>query len=116
VALGAGEQYYARLASDYSARRAKLAALLETAGFGFHMPRGAYYVMTDISGFGFAGDLAFAQHMLENVGVIGVPGSSFYADPADGAQQMRFCFCKKAETLQAAGERLAKLRGADRVR
>ncbi len=112
VALGVGEEYYARLSSDYSARRAKVAAVLEAAGFRFHMPNGAYYVMTDISGFGYAYDLAFARYLLENVGVIGVPGSSFYANPADGAQQMRFCFCKKPETLEAAGERLAKLRGA----
>jgi aminotransferase len=116
VALAAGEEYYSRLAGDYSARRANLASLLENAGFRFHMPKGAYYVMTDISGFGFADDLAFAQHMLENVGVIGVPGSSFYADPADGARQMRFCFCKKPETLEAAGERLTRLRGPDRDR
>jgi aspartate/methionine/tyrosine aminotransferase len=71
--------------------------------------------MTDISGFGFRDDFAFAQHLLENVGVIGVPGSSFYADPRDGAQQMRFCFCKRFETLDSAGERFSKLHVAATV-
>jgi len=112
VALGVGEEYYTRLSNDYSARRTKLLGLLDSTGFRFIMPKGAYYVMTGIADFGFADDLAFARHLLENVGVIGVPGSSFYANPADGAQQMRFCFCKKPETLEAAGERLAKLRGS----
>jgi aminotransferase len=109
AALATRDEYYARLASDYAARRDVLLDGLEQAGFRCFRPKGAYYVMTDISRFGFAGDLAFARHLLSEVGVIGVPGSSFYANPADGNQQMRFCFCKKIETLQAAAERLAKL-------
>jgi len=109
AALAAGEEYYAHLASDYALRRDILLELLESAGFRCFRPKGAYYVMTDIAGFGFADDLAFARHLLAQVGVIGVPGSSFYADRRDGSQQMRFCFCKKAETLQAAAERLAKV-------
>jgi aminotransferase len=65
--------------------------------------------MTDISAFGFEDDYAFSRHLLENVGVAGVPGSSFYGDQAGGAQQMRFCFCKRHETLDAAGEALSRL-------
>jgi len=109
AALAAGEEYYAHLASDYALRRDILLELLESAGFRCFRPKGAYYVMTDIAGFGFADDLAFARHLLAQVGVIGVPGSSFYADRRDGSQQMRFCFCKKRETLEAAGERLRAL-------
>ncbi|MCX6624744.1 MAG: aminotransferase class I/II-fold pyridoxal phosphate-dependent enzyme, partial [Acidobacteria bacterium] len=109
VALGAGEDYYQRLASDYDARRRKLIPMLEAAGFHCYPPKGAYDVMTDISGFGFRDDYAFARHLLENVGFIGVPGSSFYGGDA-GSQQMRFCFCKRFETLDAAGERLERLR------
>ncbi len=109
VALTAGDEYYARLGSDYSARRDRIIEILERSGFRCFAPKGAYYVMTDISAFGFADDLAFARHLIEHVGVIGVPGSSFYVNPRDGAQQMRFCFCKKFETLDAAGERFAKL-------
>ena len=66
--------------------------------------------MTDIHDFGFANDMAFAEHLVKNIGVAAVPGSSFYRESADGNQQVRFCFCKRDETLQAAGKRLRKLR------
>jgi aminotransferase len=65
--------------------------------------------MTDISGFGFADDVAFVRHLIERVAVAAVPGSSFFADPGDGARMIRFCFCKKCETLREAGERLKRL-------
>jgi len=110
AALGFPDSYYEHLARHYDERRYRLLAVLEGAGFRCFAPKGAYYVMTDISAFGFADDHAFARHLLEHVGVIGVPGSSFYANPEDGRQQMRFCFCKRFETLDAAGERFLKLR------
>lgn len=110
AALGTNPEYYAHLSRDYATRRDLLIDLLDSAGLRPYRPKGAYYVMADISSFGFDDDLAFARHLLEHVGVIGVPGSSFYTNPKDGAGQMRFCFCKKPETLHAAGERLAKLR------
>ncbi|WP_031498291.1 pyridoxal phosphate-dependent aminotransferase [Bryobacter aggregatus] len=109
IALGASEDYYVYLSSSYTERRARLLGYLNAAGFRTYQPAGAYYIMTDISGFGFRDDLAFAKHLLENVGVIGVPGSSFYSE-GGGSQQMRFCFCKRFETLDGAGEKLAKLR------
>ena len=65
--------------------------------------------MTDISGFGFADDVEFTRHLIREVGVACVPGSSFYSVPERGRQQVRFCFCKKDETLQLAAERLEKL-------
>ena len=73
------------------------------------MPDGAYYIMTDISAFGFSNDVEFTRHLIREVGVACVPGSSFYSNPASGAQQVRFCFCKKDETLHKAAERLSKL-------
>ena len=88
--------------------------MLEGAGFRCFVPRGAYYVMTDISAFGAASDVQFARYMVEQIGVAGVPGSSFYHNPDSGSQQMRFCFCKKYETLQAAGAKLAHLAGLRR--
>ena len=64
--------------------------------------------MTDIGHFGFADDMAFALHLVENVGVAAVPGSSFYSHPSLGATKVRFCFPKKMETLRQAAEKLKK--------
>jgi aspartate/methionine/tyrosine aminotransferase len=110
VALGSPASYYEGLAEGYRARRDRLMPALAEAGFRCFRPRGAYYVMTDIRGFGFADDLAFARHLVKEVGVAAVPGSSFYRDSRDGVQQVRFAFCKRNETLDAAAERLRKLR------
>lgn len=84
--------------------------VLREAGFKCDTPDGAYYVMTDISDFGFANDIDFTKHLIREIGVAVVPGSSFYHDPAMGSQLVRFCFCKKDETLEAAAERLGKIR------
>jgi aspartate/methionine/tyrosine aminotransferase len=109
-ALALPSTYYDHLRSDYEARRDLILPELEKAGFKTFRPDGAYYVMTDISAFGFKNDVEFTRHLIREVGVACVPGSSFYSDPALGAQQVRFCFCKKEETLLLAAERLAKLR------
>jgi aminotransferase len=74
------------------------------------MPEGAYYVMCDISDFGFPDDVEFTKYLIREIGVAVVPGSSFYHDKSLGAKQVRFCFCKKDETLEAAAERLNKLK------
>ena len=66
--------------------------------------------MTGISAFGFANDIEFAKYLVKEIGVAAVPGSSFYRDARDGARQVRFAFCKKLETLDAAAEKLGKLR------
>ena len=108
-ALGLPREYYERLQSDYLKRRDKLLPALEAAGFRTFRPDGAYYVMTDISRFGFRDDLEFTRHLVREVGVACVPGSSFYSRPELGSQQVRFCFCKKDETLDLAAERLQKL-------
>ena len=65
--------------------------------------------MTDISGFGFPDDTAFARHLVENIGIAAVPGSCFFSNPADGSHIIRFCFPKKYETLSAAADRLRTL-------
>ena len=110
MALRLPREYYERLQADYTHRRDLLVPELERAGFGVFRPDGAYYVMTDIGTFGFADDVAFTRHLIQQVGVACVPGSSFYGDPALGRQQVRFCFCKRDETLLRAAERLHKLR------
>ena len=111
-ALSLPATYYQKLAEGYRTRRDHLMPALEEAGFRCFRPRGAYYVMTDISSFGFSDDVTFAKYLVQQIGVACVPGSSFYRDPRDGAKQVRFAFCKRSETLDAAAERLQKLRKA----
>jgi aspartate/methionine/tyrosine aminotransferase len=110
VALSLPPEYYSKLAEGYRVRRDHLMPALTAAGFTCFRPRGAYYVMTDISAFGSSDDVAFAKYLVHEIGVATVPGSSFYRDPRDGAKQVRFAFCKKPETLDEAARRLAKVR------
>jgi aminotransferase len=110
AALGLPRAYYENLANGYKARRDRLMPALTEAGFRCFRPRGAYYVMTDISAFGFADDVEFTKYLVKEIGVAAVPGSSFYNDPRDGAKQVRFAFCKKDATLDEAARRLSKLR------
>jgi aspartate/methionine/tyrosine aminotransferase len=110
AALGLPRVYYENLAKAYWARRDRLMPALAEAGFRCFRPRGAYYVMTDISAFGFADDVTFTKYLVKEIGVAAVPGSSFYNDPRDGAKQVRLAFCKRDETLDEAGRRLRKLR------
>jgi aminotransferase len=109
VALNLPDSYYEKLSVEYQKRRDLLLQRLEQAGFRCYRPNGAYYVMTDISGFGFKDDLSFVRHMIENVGVAAVPGSSFFSDSNAGTALIRFCFCKKYETLEKAGDRLRRI-------
>ncbi len=109
-ALSLPPEYYDQLQAEYRRRRDLLLPVLQNAGFETFQPDGAYYIMTDISRFGFADDVEFTKHLIREVGVACVPGSSFYSRPELGRQQVRFCFCKKDETLQLAAERLEKLR------
>jgi aminotransferase len=109
-ALSLPQEYYDTLQTEYRARRDLLLPSLEAAGFTTFVPDGAYYIMTDISAFDFSDDVEFTKHLIREIGVACVPGSSFYSEPALGKQQVRFCFCKKDETLFAAADRLSKLK------
>jgi aspartate/methionine/tyrosine aminotransferase len=117
LALRLPKSYYDKLASDYAVRRERLLKILDGCGFTVFKPRGAYYIMTDISRFDFppelspaeTRDVSFAKFLVEKVGVAVVPGSSFYNSASDGASQVRFTFCKKESTLAAAEERLGQL-------
>ena len=110
IALNFPLEYYRSLARDYLVRRDRLLQILGESGFKCFKPRGAYYIMTDISAFNFPDDVAFARYLVKEIGVAAVPGSSFYRDPVEGRTHLRFTFCKTEKTLQAAAERLAKLR------
>src|SRR5438094_516665 len=110
-ALSLPPTYYDQLRSGYEARRDLILPELKKAGFGTFSPDGAYYIMTDFSEFRFKLDIELKRCRMCEVGCAYVPGSSFYSVPALGSQQVRFCFCKKDETLLLAAERLKKFRG-----
>jgi aminotransferase len=112
TAMGFPARYYHQLADDYRQRRDLLVPMLRDAGLGVSIPDGAYYVMTDISPITSDDDVTFARRLTREVGVAGVPGSSFYSDPGLGRTKLRFAFPKLPATLQAAGERLRHLRDA----
>jgi L-glutamine---4-(methylsulfanyl)-2-oxobutanoate aminotransferase len=109
VALHMPERYYENLCQEYASRRDRFLPVLKQAGFRCFEPHGAYYIMTDISGFGFASDVEFAGYLVRDIGVAVVPGSSFYSQPESGRQQVRFCYSKADETLKEAARRLSKL-------
>lgn len=110
TALRFSDDYYRNLRDHYLVRRNRLLAALEDAGFYCYKPYGAYYIMTDISGFGFPNDIEFTRHLIEKIGIAAVPGSSFYSTRSQGNQQVRFTYCKKGSTLDEAARRLKKLK------
>jgi aminotransferase len=102
VAMELPNSYYKQLAAGYKERRDLLSNALCEARFKVYKPAGAYYIMTDISGFSFENDRAFATHLVKEIGIASVPGSSFYSNSGGGAHQIRFAFCKQQKTLQQA--------------
>jgi aminotransferase len=109
IALGLPPDYYADLAHGYTLRRDRLLAVLDPLPLRAIVPYGAYYVMAGITDLGFADDVDCARHLIQEIGVATVPGSSFYADAQAGRDFVRFCFCKRDETLRGAEERLRRL-------
>jgi aspartate/methionine/tyrosine aminotransferase len=101
--------FYDQLARDYAERRTVMWSALRDAGFEGYNPEGAYYIMVNIDRFKRPGedDTALALRLVVDGGVASVPGSSFYNPPSLGYGQIRFCFCKKLETLREAAQRLA---------
>ena len=108
AALAMGPAYREKLAREYRVRRDLLHGALVEAGFAPRLPEGAYYVLCDISRFGFDDDTAFAHWLVREVGVAGVPGSSFYSRRELGRHLIRFTFCKTEALLREAGERLRR--------
>lgn len=116
AALSLPDEFYARLTGEYQAKRDLMMDILGRHGFSAHSPGGAYYVMTDVSRYGFTSDAEFAHYLVKDVGVATVPGSSFYINPAKAPQTVRFCFSKRDQTLVEADRRLARLvTAADRA-
>jgi aminotransferase len=108
TALNFPNDYYEKMQSEYSALKDRFLGHLRQCGLGFIEPQGAYYVMLDISLFGFSNDYEFCRWMAKEIGVAGVPGSYFFHDPVN--QYVRLNFAKRVETLDEAGERLRRLK------
>lgn len=101
--------YYEELAAQYHHKRDSILQTLDQVGIPYFVPKGAYYVLADISRFGFQSDVDFAYHLIRDIGVAVVPGSSFFRQPQRRRSFIRFCFSKRPETLQAAHDRLVQL-------
>lgn len=110
IALRSPRSYYIQIAEEYQQRRDFMLETLEHAGFRPYVPRGAYYIMTDIAQFGFQDDTTFARYLVKTLGLATVPGSSFYREKSKGLDKIRFCFPKRQETLEEAARRLMSLR------
>ena len=109
TALAAGPEYYAELLAGYTERRDYLSRELARIGFALRPPQGTYFICADFRRFGFDDDRAFVRHMIEKIGVAAIPPSVFYDHPEEGRRYVRFAFCKKRETLEAAVARLEAL-------
>jgi aspartate/methionine/tyrosine aminotransferase len=112
AAFSLPDGFYLQLAIEYQAKRDLMLDILQRHGFTASPPGGAYYVMADVERFGFKSDTEFALHMVKDIGVATIPGSSFYSDPSTAPQTLRFCFSKRTETLVEADRRLARLASA----
>lgn len=115
AAMQLPQSYYDELGKMYNQKRDIMMNILDEAGIKYFRPQGAYYVFSDISDFGYKTDVEFTQHLVTQIGVACVPGSSFFSRPELGHQFVRFCFSKKPETLEAARLRLQKLKSVQRV-
>lgn len=107
TALQFPQPYYEELAAEYGRSKDILLSYLDRTGLDYTRPEGAYFVMVDVSGFGYASDVEFAHWMTREIGVAPVPGSSFFANGEN--RFVRLNFAKKPETLHAAGQRLLRL-------
>jgi aspartate/methionine/tyrosine aminotransferase len=102
--------YYAQLRAEYTARRERLRRAIEAGGLRTLPVSGSYFLMADIAGLGFPDDVAFCRWLTSEIGVAAIPPSAFYADSSRAPLLARFCFAKRDETIDAAAERLARLK------
>lgn len=108
VGLQFGDDYYQGLQAHYTHRKELFTGGLQNIGLKFTNPQGAYYVLVDISEFGYESDLDFCEDLARKVGVGAVPGSSFFKEPEN--RYIRFHFAKQDETLNKALDRLADMK------
>lgn len=108
VGLNFGDDYYTELQNHYTHMKNIFVNGLRNIGLDFVEPQGAYYIMVDISEFGYKDDYQFCLDLAEKVGVGAVPGSSFFRENVN--RYVRLHFAKKDETLYSALDRLADIR------
>ena len=113
TAMQCPDSYYTELRDMYQSSRDFLVDALEEAQLNPVVPKGTYFIITDISHLGFADDVAFCRFLTTEVGVTAIPPGAFYHNPADGAGLARFAFCKTRDMLEEAANRLAGLK--DRI-
>jgi len=113
VGLSFDEEYYINLQKHYTKARKLLYDILDKTGFKPYLPKGSYYIITEVANLmnemEVDDDFSFSRKLIEDTGVATVPGSSFYSNPEKGRTQVRFCFCKKWETLYAVEKVLKKV-------
>ncbi len=107
--LALPDSYYTRMRADYLAKRDMLVDTLREIGFTPYVPEGSYYLLAAFEKGRWPDATAATEAILEQVGVATVPGSAFYRHPADGEDQLRFCFAKQVSDLEDACGRLRKL-------
>lgn len=110
AAVNLPQKFYDEMHEEYATRRKVMLDILDESGIPYYRPDGAYYVFCDVSKFGYRDDLAITKHLVREVGVAVVPGSSFFRRSEEACHFIRFCFSRQMETLQAARERLKKLK------
>ncbi|MDD5491942.1 MAG: aminotransferase class I/II-fold pyridoxal phosphate-dependent enzyme [bacterium] len=112
-ALNLPDTYYQKLQLKYAASRDRLFRMLTTAGFKPFLPKGAYYIIAEcgdlMNKLKIKDDFAFSRELIARTKVATVPGTSFFSDKSRGKNQVRFCFCKKKETLDLVEEGLRSL-------
>jgi N-succinyldiaminopimelate aminotransferase len=109
LGLGLGDEVYDGLRTDLLAKRDLLCEGLAAAGFEIHRPQGTYFATVDVRSIGEDDAMAFCRSLPERCGVVAIPSSVFYADPAAGRSLVRFAFCKRTEVLTEAVSRLKTL-------
>jgi N-succinyldiaminopimelate aminotransferase len=109
VALTEGDAYVAELRADYRRKRDRLVGALRGLGFDVRAPAGTYFVCADFRRLGFDDDVAFCRHLVEKIGVAAIPPSAFYSVSEEGRSYVRFAFCKRDATLDAAIDRMGAL-------
>lgn len=107
-ALALPDSFFERFVQEYTERRDILLDILQRTGFEVQPPEGSYFILAGCGGSGFTDSTALARALVTEAGVATIPPASFYLDPERGAGLLRFCFCKREETLHAAGDRLQR--------